>query len=201
MPAPVETAQYSRCSAGRKSAVPVALLPISDYDRAMPATPEDLLQRLDELGFATQTHAHPPLFTVEESKALRGQIPGGHCKSLFLKDRKGQLWLIVALEDTPVELNRLHARLGAARFSFGSAELLEQTLGVKPGSVTPFALINDEEHRVRVVLDSTMLAHDLLNYHPLSNDRTTTIRSADLVAFVEACGHGPLIVDVSAAAA
>ena len=170
-------------------------------NRAMPASPEDLLQRLDQLGFETKTYDHPPLFTVEESKALRGRISGGHCKSLFLKDKKGQLWLVVALEDTPIELNRLHTRLGAARLSFGNAELLEEALGVKPGSVTPFALINDVEHRVRVVLDSAMMDHDLLNYHPLSNDRTTTIRSRDLLAFVHACGHNPLITDVGAVAA
>jgi Ala-tRNA(Pro) deacylase len=167
----------------------------------MPASPDDLLARLHQLGFETETYEHPPLFTVEESKALRGRIPGGHCKSLFLKDKRGQLWLVVALEDTPIELNRLHARLGAARLSFGSADLLEEVLGVKPGAVTPFALINDTERRVRVVLDSAMMDYDLLNYHPLSNDRTTTIRSRDLLAFIEACGHNPLITDVGAVAA
>ena len=160
-----------------------------------PLTPEDLFARLDALGIAHQTYTHPPVFTVAEAVALRGQLPGGHCKSLFLKDKKGGLWLVVALEERRVDLKRLADALGAPRFSFGNADLLYQVLGVRPGSVTPFALINDAEHRVAVVLDKEMLAHDPLNYHPLENDRTTAIAPADLLRFMAACGHTPRILD------
>lgn len=161
----------------------------------LPTSPEQLLARLGELGIATVTHSHPPLFTVEESKALRGELPGGHCKNLFLKDRKDQYWLIVALEDAPVSLNSFDKVIGSARLSFASAERLWQVLGVRPGSVTPFALINDTERRVNVVLQKAMLDQDPLNYHPLLNDRTTAIRPRDLLAFIKACGHEPRIVD------
>src|SRR5215831_8431540 len=140
--------------------------------RAPPLTPEQLFERLDALGIAHRTYTHPPVFTVAEAVALRGQLPGGHCKSLFLKDKKGGLWLVVALEEREIDLKRLATQLGAPRFSFGNAELLFEVLGVRPGSVTPFALLNDNAHRVRVVLDRGMLEYSPLNYHPLENDRT-----------------------------
>ena len=161
-----------------------------------PLTPDALFARLDALGIAHKSYTHPPVFTVAEAVALRGQLPGGHCKSLFLKDKKGGLWLVVALEERRIDLKRLADALGAPRFSFGNAELLYEVLGVRPGSVTPFALINDEEHRVTVVLDKEMLAHDPLNYHPLENDRTTAIAPADLLRFIAACGHTPRVVDL-----
>jgi Ala-tRNA(Pro) deacylase len=132
---------------------------------------------------------------------LRGQLPGGHCKSLFLKDKKGGLWLVVALEERPIDLKRLADALGAPRFSFGNAELLFVALGVRPGSVTPFALVNDTAHRVTVVLDRLMLEHDPLNYHPLENDRTTAIAPADLLRFIAACGHRPRVVHLDTGAA
>ena len=166
-----------------------------------PLTPEALLARLDALGIAHRTHRHPPVFTVAEAQSLRGQLPGGHCKSLFLKDKKSGLWLVVALEERTVDLKRLAAALGAPRFSFGSAALLYEVLGVTPGSVTPFALANDAEQRITVVLDKDMLRHDPLNYHPLANDRTTAIAPGDLLRFIAACGHAPQIVDLAAAAA
>lgn len=161
----------------------------------LPTSPEQLLARLDELGIRTVTYAHPPLFTVEESKALRGELPGGHCKNLFLKDKKDQHWLVVALEDAPVALNSFDKVIGSARLSFASAERLWARLGVRPGSVTPFALVNDRERAVNVVLQQAMLEHDPLNYHPLLNDRTTAIRPDDLLRFIRACGHEPRIVD------
>ena len=125
---------------------------------------------------------------------MRGALPGGHTKNLFLKDKKGGLWLVVAREDMAVDLKALSTILGAPRFSFGAPELLIATLGVPPGSVTPFALMNDRERRVRVVLDEGMLASDPLNFHPLRNDRTTSIAARDLLAFVRACGHEPAIL-------
>lgn len=165
-----------------------------------PLTPEELFARLDALGIAYRTYTHPPVFTVAEAVALRGELPGGHCKSLFLKDKKAGLWLVVALEERRIDLKRLAEALEAPRFSFGNADLLYEVLGVRPGSVTPFALINDREHRVRVVLDKGMLAQDPLNYHPLENDRTTAIAPADLLRFIESCGHTPRIVDLDATA-
>src|SRR6195256_3969415 len=124
----------------------------------MPATPADLFAFLDKLGIAHPTVTHPPLFTVEESQTLRGAIPGGHTKNLFLKDKKGSLFLVTALEDAVIELKSLHRRLGAAgRFSFGSAELMHETLGVMPGAVTPFSAINDSDRRVTVVLDAALM--------------------------------------------
>ena len=162
-----------------------------------PLTPEELFLRRDALGIAHRTSAHPPVFTVAEATALRGSLPGGHCKSLFLKDKKGGFWLAVMLEERRVDLKRLAVQLEAPRFSFGgSADLLE-VLGVRPGSVTPFALVNDFGHRVTPVLDAAMLDHDPLNYHPLSNDRTTAVAAADLLRFVAACGHVPRIVDLA----
>jgi Ala-tRNA(Pro) deacylase len=141
--------------------------------------------------------AHPPLFTVEQSQVLRGQIPGGHTKNLFLKDKKGALFLVAALEDAPIALKSLHHRLDAGRFSFGSADLLRETLGVEPGAVTPFGAINDKSGRVRVVLDAVMMARPVLNYHPLVNTMTTSIKRDDLVRFLEATGHPPRVVAVS----
>lgn len=163
----------------------------------MPATPDELAARLRSLGIATTTIEHPPLFTVEESRALRGEIPGAHCKSLFLKDHKGALWLVVALEDGAIDLKALPRMIGSGRLSFGNADLMMEVLGVTPGSVTPFAVINDHARRVTVVLDAGMMARDRLNYHPLVNTATTTIASADLAAFIRDCGHEPRIVGLS----
>lgn len=162
----------------------------------MPATQDDLFARLAALDIGTTTHDHPPLFTVDDSRALRGELPGGHCKSLFLKAKNGSLWLIVALEDTPVDIKGLAKRLGVGTLSFGKPELLWERLGVVPGSVTPFALINDPEQQVSPVLEARMMNMPLLNYHPLRNDRTTAIAATDLLRFVTDCGHEPLVTDL-----
>lgn len=163
----------------------------------MPATKQELFDRFAALGIETATREHAPVFTVEESRHLRGEIPGRHCKSLFLKDEKGVIWLCVCLEDARVDLKALPARLGSKRLSFGKPELLMETLGVEPGSVTPFGLINDKASRTNVILDETMMKQDRLNYHPLRNDATTTISSGDLVKFIRSCGHEPRIVAIS----
>jgi Ala-tRNA(Pro) deacylase len=164
----------------------------------MPATPDDLFAFLDRLGIAHATVTHPPLFTVEESRALRGKIPGGHSKNLFLRDKKGALVLVSTLEDAAIELKSLHRLLGAnGRFSFGSAELLRETLGIEPGAVTPFAALNDPAGRVTVVLDSAMMQHAAINFHPLRNTMTTTIARDDLVRFLAATGHLPKILPIS----
>ena len=164
----------------------------------MPATPEDLFAYLDRLGIKHSTVSHPPLFTVEQSQALRGQIPGGHTKNLFLKDKKDAVFLVVAQEDAKIELKGLHRVLGASgRFSFGSADLLRELWGVEPGAVTPFGAINDTGGRVTVVLDAQMMRHDVLNCHPLVNTRTTSIARNDLIKFLEATGHAPRIEAVA----
>ena len=157
-----------------------------------------LLRRLDQLGIAHTTFEHPPVYTVEEAERHTGHIPGGHCKNLFLKDRKGGLWLLICLNQRRIDLNRLAKVLGCARLSFGKAELLEEVLGVAPGGVTPFALIADRDHRVQPLLDRALLDHERLNYHPLTNAATTTIAAADLPRFIEACGHQPRILDLDA---
>ena len=161
----------------------------------MPASPEDLLAYLASLGVETETVDHPPLFTVEDSRTLRGEIPGGHTKNLFVKDKKGQLFLLVLGEEAIVDLKRVHEKIGAqGRVSFGSAELLEEMWGVRPGAVTPFGAINDQAGNVRVVLDEAMMRHQRLNFHPLVNTRTTGLASADLIKFLRATGHEPLVV-------
>src|SRR5690349_13575475 len=134
----------------------------------MPKTPVELFAALDALNIHHRTVHHPPLFTVEQSRELRGQIPGGHTKNLFLRDKKGAIYLVVALEDAEIELKGLHRLLGASgRFSFGSPELLREVWGVEPGSVSPFGAINDMERCVTVVLDSEMMRQETLNFHPL----------------------------------
>lgn len=140
------------------------------------------------------------MFTVEESRQLRGNLPGAHCKNLFLKDKKDQLWLVVVLEERVLDLKELRQHLGAAHLSFGKPEVLQAVLGVTPGAVTPFALINDHAQRVRVALDAHMLQQAWLNYHPLTNAATTTIASADFLRFVQACGHAPLLLQLGPAA-
>jgi Ala-tRNA(Pro) deacylase len=161
----------------------------------MPATPEDLLAFLDRLAIPTDTVEHPPLFSVEESTALRGDIPGGHTKNLFVKDKKSRLFLLVVEEGAVVDLKRVHEKIGAqGRVSFGSAELLEEVWGVRPGAVTPFGAINDHEGRVTVVLDAALMRHARLNFHPLVNTRTTGLESADLLKFLVATGHQPIVV-------
>ena len=164
----------------------------------MAATRADLMRRLDELGIKTVTTEHPPLFTVEQSQVLRGEIAGGHSKNLFLKDKKGRIYLVVAEEETPIDMKGLHRQIGSARLSFGKPELLDEVLGVIPGAVTPFALINDTGHRVGLVLDASLMRHDMLNFHPLDNSATTTIAREDLLTFLKANGHEPRIMNLAA---
>jgi Ala-tRNA(Pro) deacylase len=159
---------------------------------ASPATPADLFALFERLGIDARTYEHPAVFTVAESRDLKERIPGGHSKNLFLKDRKGRLFLVVAHAETRIDLKRLHEPLGAAgRLSFGSAELLREALSVEPGSVTPFAVINDTAGRVGVVLDEALMRHEPVNFHPLVNTATTGVSRAGLIAFLRATGHEP----------
>jgi Ala-tRNA(Pro) deacylase len=148
-----------------------------------------LMERLAELGIASRTFDHAPVFTVEESGELYEKIPGGHTKNLFLKDAKGQLFLIVAHHDTRVDPKKLPPVIGSARLSFGQAPLLAEVLGVTPGSVTAFALLNDVTNRVQVVIDQKLMAFETINLHPMENTATTSIARDDLLRFIRATGH------------
>ncbi len=165
----------------------------------MPKTPDELFSYLGGLGIEVTTVAHPPLFTVADSQALRGEIAGGHTKNLFLKDKKDNYFLVTVEEDATVDLKQIHHVIGAAsRVSFGKPEALMQLLGVIPGAVTAFGLVNDTAGVVRFVIDSHLMEHETINAHPLTNEATTSIRAADLVLFAKATGHEPAILKVSA---
>lgn len=165
----------------------------------MPKTPDDLFAFLDGLGIKVSTTTHPPLFTVVDSQALRGRIEGGHTKNLFLKDRKDNYFLLTVEEDSEIDLKQIHHTIGAAgRVSFGRPEKLLDHLGVTPGAVTVFGLINDTAGAVKIVFDEALLRHDVINAHPLTNEATTSIARGDLLRFVEATGHRPQILKLSA---
>lgn len=165
----------------------------------MPKTEAELSAFLSDLGISVSTRRHPPLFTVADSQALRGEIPGGHTKNLFLKDKKDNVFLVTVEESATVDLKQIHGLIGASgRVSFGKPDLLMELLGVVPGAVTVFGLINDTARRVRVVLDRDLMESEIVNAHPLTNEATTSIARADLLRFIEATGHEPLILKVSA---
>jgi Ala-tRNA(Pro) deacylase len=164
----------------------------------MPKTEADLLAFLAELGIETTTHRHPPLFTVAESQDLRGQIEGGHTKNLFLKDKKDNFFLVTVDEEAMVDLKQIHHVIGAAsRVSFGKPDMLMELLGVTPGAVTVFGLINDSERRVKIILDETLMRNAIINAHPLTNEATTSIAAQDLLRFIVATGHDPSILKVT----
>ncbi|WP_134500897.1 prolyl-tRNA synthetase associated domain-containing protein [Microvirga pakistanensis] len=158
-------------------------------------SPKELLDRLDALGIPSETIEHAPVFTVAESKAVKDSIPGAHSKNLFVKDKKGRFFLISAKHDTAIDLKRTHEVLGASgRLSFGSAEQLKELLGVEPGSVTAFAVVNDPQGKVTMVLDANLMDHERVNFHPLVNSMTTGVSREDLLKFLRATGHDPLIL-------
>lgn len=168
----------------------------ADDEPELPTSPAQLLRRLEALGIQSKTVMHPPVFTVDEAKALRGELPGAHIKNLFLRNKKGAMWLVTCLEDRELDLKALAGALNAGRFSFGSAERLMTHLGVLPGAVTPFAVINDTARAVTMVLDKGVVGNDPVNAHPLVNDMTTALESKDLIRFLEAEGHPPLVLDM-----
>lgn len=165
----------------------------------MMATRSELLAFLDSLGLETKTTDHRPVFTVAESEDVHAMIPGAHTRNLFLKDKKGRIFLVVVLHDATVDLKQIHTLIGGqGRVSFGNADQLMECLGVIPGSVTPFGLYNDREaQRVTPIFDAAMMQHEVLNFHPLSNDATTTISREGLLTFARACGHEPQVVAVT----
>lgn len=162
-------------------------------NRPGPWTSDALLAHLDELGIGATTLEHPQVFTVEEARSLKGELPGAHTKNLFLRDKKGTMWLVVALADRSVDLRALAEHLGTrGRLSFGSPERLMRTLGIEPGSVSPLAVVNDTEGAVTVVLDEGLRDYDVWNVHPLVNSRTTQMEQPDLLRFLEHTGHDPV---------
>jgi Ala-tRNA(Pro) deacylase len=164
----------------------------------MPMSRDELLDYLAGLGIETRTHEHPPLFTVNDSEAMRGDIPGGHTKNLFLKDKKGNYFLLTVGEHAVIDLKTIHTKIGASgRVSFGNAEKLQEMLGVIPGAVTIFGLVNDKDGQVKAFLDADLMAHDKINVHPLTNEATTTIGRDDLMRFIEATGHEAAILKLS----
>ncbi len=164
----------------------------------MPASPDDLFAYLDQLGLAHETRWHEATFTVEEGRELKETMPGGHTKNLFMKDKDGVIVLISAHADSELKLNQLHKLIGTRRLSFASGELMEELLGVTPGSVTGFALMNDKDQKVRFIVDAALMAFDTLNFHPLVNTGTTAISRDDFRRFVEATGHDLTVVDFAA---
>jgi Ala-tRNA(Pro) deacylase len=164
----------------------------------MPKSPEDLMRHLADLGIEVTTHHHPPLFTVEESQSLRGEIAGGHTKNLFLKDRKDRYFLVALEEEARVDLKTIHHLIDASgRVSFGNPDKLMALLGVEPGAVTLFGVLNDTGRQVTVVIDEPLMEHAVINAHPLHNTATTAIRRDDLIRFLSSTGHEPLVLKVS----
>lgn len=167
----------------------------------MPLSPSEFYDYLQKLGIEARTVEHPPLFTVADSQSLRGEIPGGHTKNLFLKDKKDNFFLVTVEEDAVVDLKSIHQLIGAAsRVSFGKPEKLMEYLGVIPGSVTVFGAVNDTEKKVQVILDADLMKHDVINGHPLTNEATTSISREDLFSFLKSTGHEPRILAVSESA-
>jgi|SRR5690606_6553188 len=164
----------------------------------MAKSADELFRYLSDLDINVTTVRHPPLFTVSDSQSLRGEIPGGHTKNLFLKDRKDNYFLVTIEEEAIVDLKRLHHVIGASgRLSFGKPEKLMEFLGVIPGAVTVFGAINDTEGRVKIILDEALMVHDIINAHPLTNEATTSIGREDLMRFLRSTGHEPIVLKVS----
>ncbi len=159
-------------------------------------TPPELLAYLDALDIETHTVDHDAVFTVDEAKRLRGSVPGGHTKALFLLSRDGRLWIVVTLADRRPNLRRLADALGGGRLSFGSPERLTRHLGVVPGAVTPFAVVNDPDQQVHVVIDRQLLALEQLNFHPLTNTKTTAVAPDGLLRFLQSVEHPPTVTDI-----
>ncbi|MBV8850334.1 MAG: prolyl-tRNA synthetase associated domain-containing protein [Methylobacteriaceae bacterium] len=162
----------------------------------MPLGKDELLRFLDGLGIVYRLHEHAPVFTADEALAVVGHIPGVHCKNLFLKDKAGALWLVTLPDEKRADLKSLPDKIGSKRLSFGNADLLMEALGVAPGSVTVLALINDEARRVHLVLDRQMMQEELINLHPLINTATITLRTADLLRYLDALGRQVLLAEL-----
>lgn len=163
----------------------------------LPTSPDDLFKTLQAIDIKYEVYHHDPIFTVEEGVHLKENIAGIHCRNLFLRDKKKRMYLVVAANETKIDLKKLPALIESGRLSFGSADHLWQHLGIRPGSVCPFCLINDKDHQVKVILDKYMMAGDVVNYHPLDNAMTISLSPDDLLKFLGHTGHEPDIIDFS----
>mgnify|MGYP001285619164 CR=1 FL=1 len=163
------------------------------------ATIDDLFALLDSFNILTKTHFHQPVKTVDENRDLRGALPGAHCKTLFFKDKKEIYWLCAMEETVKLNIRALSDLLGSARLSFARPERVRSKLGVEPGAISPFALINNPQNDINMIFDVGLMAAKLVNFHPLINDRTTAINPDDLLLFLQACGHSPVHVDLNPA--
>lgn len=165
-----------------------------------PMRPDDLLAQLDDLQITYLLHHHAPVFTVAEGLEMERNMPGIHCRNLFLRDKKKTMFLVSAANETKIDLKKLEKLIGSDRLSFGSPERLWTHLGVRPGSVCPYAIANDKDGAVNLILDAHMMGGDLVNFHPLINTMTIGVTPDDLVKFIRATGHEPRIVDLAPAA-
>ena len=172
---------------------------IDENGNDLPTSPHGLMGKLEELGISYKLHHHEAVYTVEESEKLDNEIPGTHCRNLFLRDKKKKNFLVVLQNATDVDMKKLPSIIGSDRLSFGSADRLWEFLGVRPGSVCPFAITNDTDQKVKILLDKSMMETDMVNYHPLLNTMTLTVKPDDLVKFIESTGHEAHIVDLSSA--
>ena len=163
------------------------------------ATTDDLFALLDKLNIPTKTHFHQPVRTVYENRSLRGALPGVHCKTLFLKDKKDSFWLCAMEETVRLNIGILSGLLRSARLSFASVERVKSKLGVEPGAISPFALINNPQNDINTIFDASLMLSKVVNFHPLVNDRTTAISRSDLILFLETLGHNPVHIDLSPA--
>ena len=166
----------------------------SKFKDSLPTPPERLMAILTSLDIGFTTHMHPPLRTVEDAKSFRGDLQGAHIKNLYLRDRKKRNFLLVAGEDKAIDLKTLPGRIGSDRLSFGSADRLFEMLGVRPGAVSPFTLINDPDHKVQLLLDADLVDQPCLFAHPLVNDMTLGVTGADLTQFFTHTGHYPQLL-------
>lgn len=168
-------------------------------DMDLPARPDELIEKLKQLGIGFKLHEHRAVFSVGEADDVDAQIPGAHTRNLFVRDKKENMFLVTLLAHTKIDLTKLAELIGAGRLSFGSPDRLMKYLGVSPGSVTPFSIMNDRENKVSLILDAEMMTHDIVNYHPLINTMTIGLSPADLLKFLETTGHQPQIIDLTPA--
>ncbi|MCB1538478.1 MAG: prolyl-tRNA synthetase associated domain-containing protein [Rhodospirillales bacterium] len=169
----------------------------AETDALLPTPPQALMARLDAMGIPYVLHRHKPVFTCEESAFLKDVIPGLHVKNLFLRDKKGRMCLVVVPDELALDLKILAPVLGFDRFSFGSPERLWTHLGVRPGSVCPFAAINDTDGAVEVVLHRPVAEAPVISAHPMHNTMSLALSGPDVVRFLAAVNHPPRILDLA----
>jgi Ala-tRNA(Pro) deacylase len=177
----------------------IAPAPENTQQQLPSLTPEKLTQMLDSLGISYEIHHHAPIYTVAEGEHLKKSIPGVHCRNLFLVDKKKRMMLLVLANETAIDLKKLPALLNSDRLSFGSAERLWQYLEITPGSVNPFCIANDKDHAVDLFLDQHMMAADIVNYHPMDNAQTISLKPSDLLKYLEKLRRRYTLIDLATA--